>query len=404
MRDVQTTDIVEMNALLGLLYLAGVYKSSHLNVRDLWGTDGTGLENFHSTMSYNIFLFLMRCIRFDNVATRGDRRKTDKLAAIRNIYEIFNKNIRKSYNVGVFVTVDEKLEAFRGKCSFRKYIPSKPAKYGIKIFSAVDSSTFYTSRLDIYCGKQHQGPYETDFKPAEIVKRITRHLQGAGRNITKNNWYTSYPLSAELLARKTTIVGTIKKNKKEIPPSFISPKSREIHSTFFGFQKKITILSYVSKRKKCVLLLSTMHHGDNILEGEKKLPEMISFYNSTKGAVDTTDQLCGNYNVARNCRRWPLVIFYSFMNIAAINARVILLSTRNPPIKYKSRNLFLKDLSFSLIQQLIDRRSKIRTLSTHLQYSCRKFTNKVEEDCVTPTKKKSRKTISMSVVQIKKGP
>ncbi|KAG8222276.1 hypothetical protein J437_LFUL014577 [Ladona fulva] len=102
-RDAQATDAVEMNALIGLLYLAGVYKSSHLNVRDLWARDGTGLEIFYSTMSYNRFLFLMRCIRFDNVLTRKDRLQTDKLAAIRKIYEEFNDNIRKSYNVGDLV-------------------------------------------------------------------------------------------------------------------------------------------------------------------------------------------------------------------------------------------------------------------------------------------------------------
>lgn len=37
------------------------------------------------------------------------------------------------YNPGLEVTVDERLAPFRGCCSFKVYIPSKPGKYGRKI-------------------------------------------------------------------------------------------------------------------------------------------------------------------------------------------------------------------------------------------------------------------------------
>ena len=51
-------------------------------------------------------------------------------------------NCRKAYCVSSYVTVDEKLEAFRGRCGFRENIPSKPGKYGMKIFSMVDSNRY----------------------------------------------------------------------------------------------------------------------------------------------------------------------------------------------------------------------------------------------------------------------
>ncbi|KAG8228692.1 hypothetical protein J437_LFUL008681 [Ladona fulva] len=52
----------ETLALLGLLLMSFVLKSGHLNISDLWATDGTGVEMFPLTMSYNRFLFLMRCL------------------------------------------------------------------------------------------------------------------------------------------------------------------------------------------------------------------------------------------------------------------------------------------------------------------------------------------------------
>lgn len=249
LKHARLADIDELNALFGLLYLAGLHKSSHVNVRDIWATDGTGLEIFPATMSYNRFQFLLRCIRFDNIENREERRNIDKLAPIREIFDIFNNNCMKFYNCGSLITVDEKLESFRGRCSFRQYIPSKPAKYGIKIFAAVDSETYYTSKLEVYCGQQPLGPFNFSNKPEEVVKRITNHLQDAGRNITIDNWFTTYSLAEYLLSKKTTLVGTIRKNKRFLPPIFSNAKNREVHSTIFGFTKNSTILSYIPKKK-----------------------------------------------------------------------------------------------------------------------------------------------------------
>ena len=64
--------------------------------------------------------------------------KYDHLAPIRDIFINFVINYKKCYSLGQNVTLDEKLEAFRGKCVFRQYIPSKPSKYGIKIYFLVD--------------------------------------------------------------------------------------------------------------------------------------------------------------------------------------------------------------------------------------------------------------------------
>lgn len=39
---------------------------------------------------------------------------------------------------------------------------SKPAKYGIKIFSIACARTFYTTKIEVYIGKQPDGPYYDD--------------------------------------------------------------------------------------------------------------------------------------------------------------------------------------------------------------------------------------------------
>lgn len=46
-----------------------------------------------------------------------------------------------------YTTIDEKLEAFRRKCSFRVYLPKKQNRYGIKIYALVDVKMKETANL-----------------------------------------------------------------------------------------------------------------------------------------------------------------------------------------------------------------------------------------------------------------
>jgi hypothetical protein len=125
----------------------------------------------------------------------------------------------------------------------------------------------------------------------------------------------------------------------------------------FGFTKDMTIVSHVPQKNKIVLLLSTMHH-DNAIDSNNK-PEIITFYNMTKGGVDVVDELKGNYSVARTSRRWPLTIFYSLLNIAGINSQLIYKANNNCNI---NRREFLQTLGKQLTMGYLQQRTNIKTL------------------------------------------
>ena len=69
-RKAKPTDLCEIKALFGLLYLAGTLKSGRLNTKELWDRNGVGVERFWLVMSRDCFHFLLRCLRFDNLETR----------------------------------------------------------------------------------------------------------------------------------------------------------------------------------------------------------------------------------------------------------------------------------------------------------------------------------------------
>ncbi|KAJ8932981.1 hypothetical protein NQ318_011198 [Aromia moschata] len=110
---IQDTNICEIKALIGLLYLARFYRSSRLNLDDLWVTDGTGIDLFWKTMSLQR---LLCCLRFDNIENREERKEVDKLAAIRAVFKMFIQNSQNADIPGAYLTIDEKLESFRGRC------------------------------------------------------------------------------------------------------------------------------------------------------------------------------------------------------------------------------------------------------------------------------------------------
>ena len=99
---------------------------------------------FCLTMFINRMLFLLRNLRFDDAETRNERKNVDKLAPIRDIFNTFVNNCKSAYTPYEYVTIDEKLKAFRGRCGFKQYIPSKPNKYRVKICALADAKCFYT--------------------------------------------------------------------------------------------------------------------------------------------------------------------------------------------------------------------------------------------------------------------
>jgi hypothetical protein len=104
-------------------------------------------------MARNRFAHILQFIRFDDKSTRVQRKANDKLAAIGEVWDRFVENCKKLFEPFEDMTVDEQLFAFRGKYPMRQYMKSKPAKYGIKVWAAVDVKTSYLYDFEVYTGK-----------------------------------------------------------------------------------------------------------------------------------------------------------------------------------------------------------------------------------------------------------
>lgn len=163
-----------------------------------------------------------------------------------------------------------------------------------------------------YLGKDERRKYLISLEEF-IVLKLMESFTECIKNVITDNFFRS----GHKIAKNTTIVGTIRGNKREL-----SKLTKERKKTkWLCFQAKkpyksnhicLTVYKSKSIKKKC---LCSMHKSIEIEKSNKYIPEMISFYNNTKFGIDVADQT-RKYSV-KSCK-WHLQIFFNILDIACM--------------------------------------------------------------------------------------
>ncbi|KAK4318811.1 hypothetical protein Pmani_010234 [Petrolisthes manimaculis] len=277
------------------------------------------------------------------------------------------------------------------------YIPSKPAKYRLKMVMICDNQSKYMLTEVPYLGRDQSRPDGGIPLGYYYTKLLTEPYHNSNRNVTTDNWFTSVPLVQDLLDNcGMTLVGTIRSNKKEVPPEIKDTSSRELGSSAFLFTDALTLVSYVptaAKKKNNVLLLSSMHSSPSL--GQTGKPEIIEFYNKTKGGVDAFDQMSAIYSCGRSTNRWPMCIFYGMVNTAAINSWIIhsdnISASGGKPL---NRRKFMQEVAKAFKKPWAVQRLNTPTLSISLKRVISDFCNVVRERGNKVVLAESRSTVA----------
>lgn len=394
MRKWRDTDTDELYGFIAILLYSGAEKSHSVHATDLF--DESNMPFYRAVMSLSRFQQLSRFIRFDDSRTRIARLREVKLAPFRYVWEMFMKNLVMPYVPSLELCADEQLLTTRNRCSFRQYLPLKPGKYGVKIFWLVDSQTNYPIAGEVYLGKQPKAHRSTGVAH-DLIMRLAKDYLYLGANITLDNFFVSYKLAQSLVAKDTTITGTIRPKKRELPSVFTSAeeaKKRGPNQSIFCFSNECELVSYTSNSNKNVLLLSTAHATEAVNEQTGK-PLVIHSYNEHKGGVDTMDKMLRGYTCKRRNARWPMLLFFNVIDVAAL-AAYRLCELSNPAWRSNKKNkrkIFLKELAFELAQNQMEKRSKIPNLMNKTKLAMSMIGFKPKEPFVAKRK--------MPVIQVK---
>lgn len=291
------------------------------------------------SMSYDRFSLILRCWHFaDNSADRNGR-----LYKIQPLIDKVIENSRKVFTPGDTVAVDESMVGFRGKLNIRTYNPQKSSKYGLKIYKLC-TDTGYTWSYKVYSGEDTV--VEGLDKPGSVVAALAQDVLNEGRLLVTDNYYTSVRLARYLKQRRTDFCGTVRKNRRDLPPDVVNAtlKKGEIAVKQNSF---LTVLKWKDQRD--VLVMSTCHNHDmQMSTGYRPIlkPKIVMEYNRGKKGIDVADQLASYNSPVRKTCFWYKKIAGDLMSICVINAVLIYkdLNAQSKVTVLKGHEIIIKQL------------------------------------------------------------
>ena len=145
-----------------------------------------------------------------------------------------------------------------------------------------------------------------------VVMKLVDPVKNRGHHVYTDNFYTSPILFADLRRNGCGACGTLRLNRKGIPPEIKRPISKG-ETKVVDVDDTMKVIKWSDKRE--VTLLTTIdqpghvsvqrrnRHTPNGLETVQK-PTAIAEYNRYMGGVDRADQLLSYYGFAHRTVKW----------------------------------------------------------------------------------------------------
>lgn len=280
-------------------------------------------------------------IHFTNPETEDP---ADSLKNLRSLLEHLISKFKGNYTPSEHLAIDEYLSLWKGRLSFRIYIPSKRERYGVKVFMLCESQSGYLLNFIIYTGATTEYlnplanldlPFDTYKSPSKVVLSLLHDYLNKGYCVTLDNYYTLPELAEALLLNDTDCYGTLRK-KSNLPDDFWFWKPARGSTPQAKFEGNIGVMRWndVTKTKKVkyVSMLSTVHKTDRNTGVVIQKPDVILDYNKTMGGVDLVSRVLIPYSSQRRGVKWYRKLAELFIDISVYNS-FILWKKMNPQSK-----------------------------------------------------------------------
>lgn len=134
----------------------------------------------------------------------------------------------------------------RSQSPHRVYNPFKPGKYDELVYWLCDANyRYFVKGLSLI--KRHQDPiaaelHRESYRALSIVLNVGSPSIQSGKCIVGDRFFSSVSLSRDLLDKRTTYIGTLMRNKRDIPPLLTQEKPKFSSDFVYGPpDKKVTM-------------------------------------------------------------------------------------------------------------------------------------------------------------------
>lgn len=221
-RSWRPVDFPEMKVFLAIVIFMGLVRMPNYDM--YWSThDLILLKHLTSYMSRDRFLNILSFLHAadNSQAPVRDSPDFDPGYKIRELSVKLVQKWQNKYQPHREISVDETLVPFKGRTKLLQYIPSKPHKWGIKVWTLADSTSSYVYNWQLYTGKMRDD--NTGRGAAHrIVMSLCEPLLQNGHHLYCDNFFTSPALFHELAENQTGACGTLRSNRVGVPAEVIA--------------------------------------------------------------------------------------------------------------------------------------------------------------------------------------
>ena len=145
-----------------------------------------------------------------------------------------------------------------------------------------------------------------------VCVELMSPLSGQGYHLFTDNFYTSVPLAISLLLHKTELTGTVRGNRKYLPPGV--KKMRKAKKGDIAAYKTDDIVTLGWLDKKHVIMIMTSGSSEMVNYRSKRnrehvIPSCVRSYNLNMGGVDLADMRIYQFLDERRTVQWNKVFF-----------------------------------------------------------------------------------------------
>jgi hypothetical protein len=317
--DWRHTTAAELYAFLGAHLFMGI---DRLPRTGMYWNSTFGHPLITSLFSRDRFMQLLRFFRV--VAPDEAAAARDPLPHVRSLAATLNASFVAHSSPSQRLTLDEAMAAFKGRSPIKQYIPSKPHKWGYKIYCL--SSDDYLLRFEVYAGKEERSP---DGATYDTVMRMLQGYEEKAHILFTDNWFTSPALLLALQQKGIRLCGSVRRNRKGmpgIPDDEVSALGRgqwtqrqkgDATVAVWRDQKVVWVLYNHCSPTETASLERWSEAGNKISIG---CPRAIRDYFYGARSVDVLSQLHYAYLPGRKAMRsWPRLAWW-LLDMCIVNA------------------------------------------------------------------------------------
>lgn len=200
----------ELKAYFGPYIIMGINTLPRIAMN--WSSNQCiGNIGVQETMTKNLFEEISQYMHFSDSTQEAQGRDDDydRLFKVRRIMNIVLSNFKRVYNPSKNMSINEGMIAYKGRLSFRQFLPAKPTNYGIKVWMAADAKNSHISNFAVYLGQAENNPHRIHGLGYDVVMKMTAPFLDNYRHIFLDNFFTSTRLLDHLFAQNTYACGTV---------------------------------------------------------------------------------------------------------------------------------------------------------------------------------------------------